>query len=101
MLFNYTVILFLSCAAMGQDNDLARTRRWGKQSGSFQLSISSDKAQYSADDVIHITAVLRNVTDHPTRLVVTSPVESGRRKRSPVFYCASLAGPNPPRPMLS
>ena len=54
----------------------AEERQWGPQSGSFRLSISSDRAQYTGGTPIIITAVLKNVTDHPTRLVVTTPVES-------------------------
>lgn len=74
-LYRLVVLLSLLGAAVAQHPNATEDRQWGSQSGSFRLSISSDKAQYSPGEQIHITAVLKNVTDHPTRLVVTSPFE--------------------------
>jgi len=43
-------------------------REWGKQSGPFQLSIAADKRQYGAEEVILLTATLKNVGSEPVMM---------------------------------
>lgn len=62
MFLKAVVVMLVSYSAVGQDGVPAKQDR-GKQIGSFQLSLSSDKERYMPDEIIRVTAVLKNVTN--------------------------------------
>jgi hypothetical protein len=64
MLLKATMALVVACAGLVQQgSDTGAVRDWGKQSGPFQLSISTDKQQYVPGELIKLTAVIKNVSD--------------------------------------
>lgn len=74
-MFRKTMLLGLSiCCVQAQENAPVRMRQWGQQSGSFQLSISSDKDQYAQGEIIKVTAALKNVADAPAVVLVMTPL---------------------------
>jgi hypothetical protein len=75
MLLKATMALVVACAGlMPQGSDTGAVREWGEQSGPFQLSISTNKQQYAAEELIKLTAVVKNVSDGPARFARPSPV---------------------------
>jgi hypothetical protein len=67
------IISLVCCSVFAQNQAPADVREWGKQSGSFQLSITSDKARYAMGEMINVTAVLKNVTDEPAMVLRNEP----------------------------
>jgi hypothetical protein len=55
-----------------QEIGTPETREWGKQAGPFRLSISAGKGKYDAGERIRLTVVLKNVSDHPTKMRFSS-----------------------------
>jgi hypothetical protein len=87
MQFKMLSALMLLCfCALAQDTPADVEREWGKQSGAFRLSISSNKPQYAAGEAIKITAVLKNVTDSSAYIARPTP---------PEFYNMDVRMPTP------
>jgi hypothetical protein len=61
-------------------------RVWGEQSGPFRLSISTDKEMYQVGDLIHLSAVIKNASDHPTYFARVPPI---------LFYEMEIRLPSP------
>jgi hypothetical protein len=74
MLLIATLAAFMSCQVHAQENVTAKVHEWGARSGAFQLSIASDKDQYFVGEEVHVTAVLKNVTDDSVIVARTQPV---------------------------
>jgi hypothetical protein len=67
------LVLLIPIWTVAQDSAAERSRAWGKVSGSYQLSITSDKAQYEVGEPIEIVSILKNVSDHAIILRRTTP----------------------------
>lgn len=59
--------------ALAQGPTPPKPCEWGERTGSFQLSISSDKEQYETGETIRVTARLKNVTDQPAGIAMATP----------------------------
>ena len=68
-----TLLLLLTSGAFARDGTAA-SLEWGQQSGSFRLSISADKDRYDPSDTVRVKAILKNVTDHPSRVELMRPL---------------------------
>jgi hypothetical protein len=74
MLIKATLIALISWQINAQESVAAATRQWGIRSGAFQLSIASDKDRYFVGEDVHVTSVLKNVSDGSVILARTQPV---------------------------
>ena len=63
------LLLLLTSRAFAQDGRTA-PREWGKQAGSFRISISADKDRYGPSEIVRVKAVLKNVADHPSKVQI-------------------------------
>jgi hypothetical protein len=61
MLLKAIQILLVSRVLWGQQE--AAPKEWGKPSGAYQLSLSSDKASYVIGEPIVVTTTLKNISD--------------------------------------
>lgn len=80
------VIALVFCQADIQNAAVTKTRDWGPRSGSFQLSIFSNKDTYMVGEEVQVTAVLKNVTDAPAWVQMTTPA---------MFYDMEIRPPFP------
>ncbi|MGA3241474.1 MAG: hypothetical protein ABSG03_34875 [Bryobacteraceae bacterium] len=71
MLLRVALALLIPVCIAAQDAAGEKPRAWGKVSGSYQLSIASDKAQYEMGEPIEIASILKNVSDHAIMLLRT------------------------------
>lgn len=71
----YKLVLSLVCVfdIMAQEAAAPPGRQWGKQSGSFQLSIGANRENYSAGEPVIVTAALKNVVDSPDMVTRLTP----------------------------
>jgi hypothetical protein len=73
MYLRIALVLLVPVCIAAQDASGENPRAWGKVSGSYQLSIASDKAQYEAGEPIEIGSILKNVSDQAIMLRKTTP----------------------------
>jgi hypothetical protein len=67
------LIAFMLCQADAGENAGAKIHEWGSRSGAFQLSIFSNKDEYVSGEEVHVTAVLKNVTDDLAYVQMPTP----------------------------
>jgi hypothetical protein len=69
-----TVLALLIPVGLAAQNGAGETpRTWGTVSGSYQLSITSDKAHYEAGEPIRVTSILKNVSGRVVMVRRTTP----------------------------